>query len=70
MDEENLEKTNHEKIFITEPMDFTMDDIEQKLDSLRTLIDEDVTDKDKIKDTLKECVPTYKSPEEINGEKL
>ncbi len=70
MDEENLEKTNHEKIFITEPMNFTMGDIEQKLDSLRILIDEDITDKDQIKDTLKECVPTYKSPEEINGDKI
>ena len=25
---------------------------------------------EKIKDTLKECVPTYKSPEEINGDKI
>ena len=69
MDEENLEKTSHEKIFITEPMNFTMNDIEEKLDSLRVLIDDDITDKTQIKDTLKECVPTYTSPEEFNGEK-
>ncbi|WP_405298597.1 polysaccharide biosynthesis protein, partial [Methanobrevibacter sp.] len=30
MDEENLEGTKHEKIFITEPMDLTMDDVEHK----------------------------------------
>ena len=70
MDEENLEKTNHEKIFITEPMNFTMDDIQVKLDSLQYLIDNDITDKEQIKNTLKECVPTYKSPEEINGDKI
>ena len=69
MDEENLQKTSHEKIFITEPMNFTMNDIEEKLDSLRVLIDDDITDKTQIKDTLKECVPTYTSPEEFNGEK-
>ncbi len=70
MDEENLEKTNHEKIFITEPMNFTMEDIQTKLDSLQYLIDNDITDKEQIKATLKECVPTYKSPEEINGDKI
>ena len=68
MDEENLEETSHEKIFITEPMDFTMDNIEEKLDSLRYLIDNDITDKNTVKDTMKKCVPTYKDPQEINGD--
>ena len=56
MDEENLEKTNHEKIFITEPMEFTMDDIEEKLDKLRYILDNDINDKEIIKGTIKECV--------------
>jgi FlaA1/EpsC-like NDP-sugar epimerase len=68
MDEENLEKTNHEKIFITEPMEFTMQDIEGKLDKFRYLLDNDITDKQIIKDTVKDCVPTYKNPEDVNGE--
>lgn len=68
MDEENLEETSHEKIFITEPMEFTMDNIEEKLDSLRYLIDNDITDKNTVKDTMKKCVPTYKDPQEINGD--
>ena len=68
MDEEGLEETNHEKIFIAEPKNFTMDDIEEKLDKLRYLLDNDITDKQIIKDTMKECVPTYKSPQEVNGE--
>ena len=68
MDEEGLEETNHEKIFIAEPKNFTMDDIEEKLDKLRYILDNDITDKQIIKDTMKECVPTYKSPQEVNGE--
>lgn len=68
MDEEGLEETNHEKIFIAEPKNFTMEDIEEKLDKLRYLLDNDITNKQIIKDTMKECVPTYKSPQEVNGE--
>ena len=68
MNEENLEETNHEKIFITEPMDFTMEDIEVKLDAFREIIDKEITDKRIIKDTIKEHVPTYREPEEVNGE--
>lgn len=68
MDEEGLEETNHEKIFIAEPKNFTMDDIEEKLDKLRYILDNDITDKQIIKDTMKECVPTYKNPQEVNGE--
>lgn len=68
MNEENLEETKHEKIFITEPMDFTMADIEVKLNAFREIIDNDITDKQIIKDTIKKHVPTYREPEEVNGE--
>ena len=68
MNEENLEGTGHEKIFITEPMDFTMDEIEEKLDAFREIIDNNIYDKNIIKDTMKKCVPTYHEPEEVNGE--
>ena len=68
MNEENLEGTGHEKIFITEPMDFTMDEIEEKLDAFREIINNDIYDKNIIKDTMKKCVPTYHEPEEVNGE--
>ena len=68
MNEENLEGTGHEKIFITEPMDFTMDEIEEKLDAFREIIDNDIYDKNIIKETMKKCVPTYHEPEEVNGE--
>lgn len=68
MNEENLEETSHEKIFITEPMDFTMDDIEIKLDAFREIIDKEISDKQFIRDTMKEHVPTYREPQEVNGE--
>ena len=68
MDEENLEGTGHEKIFITEPMHFTMDDIEEKLDAFREIINNEITDNKIIKETMKKCVPTYKEPQEVNGE--
>ena len=68
MDEENLEKTKHEKIFITEPMDMTMDDVEDKLDMFREIINHEDTTKEEIKETMKLCVPTYKEPKEVNGE--
>ena len=68
MDEENLEGTKHEKIFITEPMDLTMDDVEGKLDMFREIINHEDTSKEQIKETMKKCVPTYKEPKEVNGE--
>jgi FlaA1/EpsC-like NDP-sugar epimerase len=68
MNEENLQETKHEKIFITESMDFTMDDIENKLDMFRKIIDDENTSKEEIKQTMKECVPTYKEPQEVNGD--
>ena len=68
MNEENLEGTEHEKIFITEPMDFTMVEIEEKLDAFREIIDNEIYDKEIIKETMKKCVPTYHEPEEVNGE--
>ncbi|WP_296872967.1 nucleoside-diphosphate sugar epimerase/dehydratase [uncultured Methanobrevibacter sp.] len=68
MDEENLEGTKHEKIFITEPMDLTMDDVEDKLDMFREILNNENTSKEEIKETMKKCVPTYKEPEEVNGE--
>lgn len=68
MDEENLEATGHEKIFITEPMDFTMAEVEEKLDAFRYIIDNEIYDKQIIKDTMRKCVPTYRDPKEVNGE--
>lgn len=69
MNEENLQETNHEKIFITESMDFTMDEIEEKLDCFREILNDESVSKQVIKDTVRKCVPTYREPEEVNKEK-
>ena len=68
MNEENLQETKHEKIYITESMNFTMDDIENKLDMFRDIINNEHTSKEEIKETMKKCVPTYREPEEVNGD--
>jgi len=68
MNEENLEGTKHDKIYITQSMDFTMNDIEGKLDMFREILNDENTSKEHIKETMKMCVPTYKEPEEVNGE--
>ena len=68
MNEENLLETDHKKIFITESMDFEMDEIENKLDMFREILKDENTSKETIKETMKQCVPTYKEPNEVNGE--
>ena len=69
MDEETLQETDHEKIFITESMDFNMAEIEEKLDMLRKIVDDEITDRDYIKQVMKKCVPTYRECDELKGEK-
>ena len=69
MDEEGLQKTGHNKIFIAAPSDITINDVEEKLEKLENLIDEEDTKIEDIKAVLKNVVPTYKEPEEIKGEK-
>lgn len=65
MNEEGLEETAHEKIFIGKPGDFDIEEVKRSIDMLmeqcllgnRTL----------IKNCLKQVVPTYKDPEVYNG---
>ena len=45
-----------------------MDDIEAKLDAFRQILTNEITDAEVIKDTMKKCVPTYREPQEVNGE--
>ena len=67
MNEEGLEATKHEKIHVAEPLDINMEQMEEKLDSLRVLLkDNNNEDKTQIKDVMKKIVPTFKEPAEIN----
>ena len=63
MGEEGLEKTAHNKIFVAEPLDITMQEVKEKLNSLNKLLEKDDTDNKEIKETFKQIVPTFKEPE-------
>lgn len=59
MGEEGLQKTAHNKIFVAEPLDITMNDIEEKLEKLNLLLNKENANLDDCKKTIKEIVPTY-----------
>ncbi len=69
MNEEGLEKTRHDKIFVAEPIHITMDEIENKLAKLDLLLCKEKVDFSEIKNTMKEVVPTFKEPKEVNNQK-
>lgn len=63
MSEEGLEQTKHDKIFVAEPMQIDMNMIEYKLKELSNLLQNCSNEqKDKIKNIIKEVVPTYREP--------
>ena len=68
MGEEGLEKTAHNKIFVAEPLDITMKDIDDKMSKFNNLLNigEDKVNLQDVKQVMKDVVPTYKEPEEVN----
>ena len=70
MSEEGLDKTSHNKIFIAEPLDITMKDIDKKLDILSEELKKENLQYDDIKETIKKVVPTFRDPEVLNKKKL
>lgn len=68
MAEEGLTATKHDKIFISEPLCIEMKELEEKLNTLEKLEYDENYSKEKIKQVMKEVVPTYKNPEEVNSE--
>lgn len=65
MDEEGLTQTKHEKIFIGKPSEFNIMDVVQNTQALLDLAVKG--DKDKLKKKLKEVVPTFVEPDELNS---
>lgn len=57
MSEEELGNTRHEKIFIEQPMFYSMEELRMKLDELRKSVDSE--DEEKLLDKVAEIVPTY-----------
>lgn len=70
MAEEGLTSTKHNKIFISKPMHMEMEELEDKLHILGELEYDNEYSKGKIKETMKNVVPTYKEPDEVNKVKL
>lgn len=66
MSEEGLTETKHKKIFIGKPNDFDFDYISNKISELIEL--SIYGSAEEIKNKLKEIVPTYKEPHEVNKE--
>lgn len=67
MSEEGLQKTGHNKIFVAEPIDMNMTELEENMNKLKDLISKENTSKQKIKDVMKEVVPTFIEPEIANN---
>ena len=57
MSEEGLKKTNHNKIFVGQPIEMTMDELDEVLAKLKNALSKD---NDEIKKIVSEVVPTYK----------
>ena len=70
MAEEGLTATKHDKIFVSEPMHLEMKALEEKLEILSKLEYDENYSKENIKAIMKDVVPTYKDPEEVNHENL
>ena len=67
MSEEGLTSTKHNKIFITEPMSITMEELEEKLEKLKELLKLEKDENSEVKKYIKEIVTTFKEPEEVNN---
>lgn len=65
MSEEGLKDTGHKKIFVGKPTFKDMEGLVEDLTSLKFVIEKG--DKQAITDKLKEIVPTFKDPEEVNS---
>ena len=67
MSEEGLQKTQHNKIFVAEPLDMDVKELENNIEKLNELIKDESVSKEIIKNTVKEVVPTFIEPEVANN---
>ena len=63
---EELDRTDSSMIFIERDKPQAMEAIAQKLDVLRQAVE--TGDNERVRQALHEVVPTFRTPEEINGE--
>ena len=65
MNEERLKSTQHSKIFIGKQIDISLEEVEGHIESLVRAAESQ--DKELIRKTLHEAVPTFKEPEQVNS---
>ena len=70
MQEEGLQKTGHNKIFIGELCDITDEEMQEKINVLREMIQNEDIELKELKEKMKKIVPTYHEPEEINNKAI
>lgn len=66
MQSEGLEKTEHDKIFIGELEKITEEQLEEKITTLRKMVEDEEITLEEIKFLMHGIVPTYHEPEEAN----
>ncbi len=66
MEEEGLQATKHNKIFVSQPMHLEMEELKEKLEVLDQLEYDEKYSRSHVKEVMKEVVPTYKDPKEVN----
>ena len=59
LSEEGLEKTEHNKIFVAQPMDITISEVEEKLEDFEDVVKRGENDINEIKNVFKKNVSTY-----------
>ena len=64
MNEERLKSTQHSKIFIGKQIDISLEEVEDHIEKLVKAADSQ--DKELIRKTLHQAVPTFKEPEQVN----
>ncbi len=69
MEEEGLQATKHNKIFVSQPMHLEMQELQEKLNILDKLEYDENYSRNYIKQVMKEVVPTYKDPKDVNEKK-
>ena len=69
MEEEGLQATKHNKIFVSQPMHLEMEELKEKLKVLDKLEYDENYSRSHVKEVMKEVVPTYKDPKEVNEKK-
>lgn len=68
MGEEGLEKTDHNKIFVAEPLNITMKEIEETLQTFQNMLNKENVEVKELKVVMKKAVPTFKEPEDVNNQ--